>query len=192
MLPVDNYTGARCYDCGMKNLIAIDVETTGLDPLTSSIVSIGAVHIETRSEFYIECKPWEGAERHEGALKVNGFTNEQLDSFDCTEAQAVSLLIEWATSFTTNPIMLAHNSAFDKAFISAACKRGEVKNSFNFRTVDVHSIVYTHIIKKGDVPSGQLSLNKCLEYFGLPKEPDPHNALTGAKCNVSLWQKVTS
>lgn len=175
----------------MTNLIAVDVETTGLDSLTSSIVSIGAVHISSGGYFYIECRPWEGAEVRDEALKVNGFTREYLDVLETTEAQAVAMFQDWARGFTTNPIMLAHNSAFDKSFVSAACKRGEVKNSFNFRTVDVHSIVYTHMIRSGDTPPGQLSLNKCLEYFGLDREPDPHNALTGARCNVSLWEKVT-
>ena len=35
-----------------------------------------------------------------------------------------------------------------------------------------------------------LSLNTCLKIFGLPREPDPHNALTGAKCNVALFNSV--
>lgn len=174
----------------MKNLIAVDVETTGLDPRTSSIVSIGAIHLETRKSFYIECKPWEGAEIHDEALKVNGFTREQLETFAETEATAVQAFMIWALKYTTNPIMLAHNSAFDRGFIKQACKRAEVKDSFNFRTVDVHSIVYTHIIKKGGKPHGQLSLNKCLEYFNFPAEPTPHNALTGAQCNAMLWDKV--
>lgn len=174
----------------MTNLIAVDVETTGLDPLTSSIVSIGAVHIKSGEEFYVECRPWEGAEITEEALNVNGFTLDYLRNLVITEKGAVHLFQEWARKHTTNPIMLAHNSAFDSSFIKAACKRGEVKNSFNFRTVDVHSIGYAHIVKKGEVPHGQLSLNKLLAYFNLPPEPTPHNALTGAKCNAVLWSKI--
>lgn len=174
----------------MTNLIAVDVETTGLDPLTNSIVSIGAVHIASGDSFYIECIPWLGAEISDQALAVNGFTREKLLFLDITEADAVAKFQDWARAHTTNPIMLAHNSAFDRGFIQAACKRGEVKDSFNFRTVDVHSIVYAHIIRAGDVPSGQLSLNRCLAYFELPPEPNPHNALTGAQMNALLWGKI--
>ena len=177
----------------MPRLFSIDVETTGLDPTTCSIVSIGGVHIASGDTFYIECKPWEGAEIHEGALKINGFDEAHLLLIEITEAQAVTQLMEWMQQFTTNPLMLAHNSAFDKSFIAEACKRGGVKNSFSFRTVDVHSIVYAHIAQRSAVVAcEQLSLNKCLEYFGLPKEPNPHNALTGAQCNVSLWKKIVS
>jgi len=174
----------------MKNLIAVDIETTGLNPLTSSIVSIGAVHIASGDSFYMECHPWEGAEIAEQALAVNGFTHEYLDLLPFTEAHAVQSLQEWAKRWTTNPIMLAHNSAFDRGFIREACLRAGVKDSFNFRTVDVHSIVYAHIIRAGDVPPGQLSLNKCLAYFELPPEPTPHNALTGAQMNALLWGKI--
>jgi hypothetical protein len=35
-------------------------------------------------------------------------------------------------------------------------------------------------------------LNACLEYFGLDREPDPHNALTGALCNASIYRKIVN
>lgn len=173
-----------------NNLIAIDVETTGLDPQTCSIVSIGAVHVASGKEFYIECHPWEGAHISDGALAVNGFTREYLDSITYSEAEAVAIFQDWLEKETKTPLMLAHNSAFDKSFIAEACKRASLTSPFGFRTVDVHSIVYAHMVRTGTTPPAALTLNKCLEYFGLPVEPTPHNALTGAQCNVALWQKV--
>ncbi len=173
-----------------NNLIALDVETTGLDPQTCSIVSIGAVHVASGKEFYIECAPWLGAEVSDGALKVNGFTHEYLNTLTLNEEGAIMQFLTWVSNFGLAPLMLAHNSAFDKSFIAEACKRAGLTSPFGFRTVDVHSIVYAHMVRTVITPPTTLSLNKCLEYLGLPVEPTPHNALTGAKCNVALWQKV--
>ncbi|MBP6946238.1 MAG: 3'-5' exonuclease [Candidatus Pacebacteria bacterium] len=171
------------------NLYAVDVETTGLDPLTSSIVSIGAVEIGNENRyFYEECSPWEGAEVHDGALKVNGFTKDYLDNLSQSESQIISKFFAW---LKLSPMMCAHNSAFDKSFIQAAADRAALPNPFGFRTVDIHSIVHAHIVQKGEKPPEKLSLNECLQYFNLPKEPDPHNALTGARCNVQIYNLVT-
>lgn len=171
------------------NLYAVDVETTGLDPNTSSIVSIGAVEIGNESRyFYEECKPWDGAEVHQGALKVNGFTEDYLNNLQATEAKIIAQFFAW---LKLSPMMCAHNSSFDKSFIQAAANRASLPNPFGFRTVDIHSIVHAHIVRKGEKPPEKLSLNECLKYFNLPKEPDPHNALTGARCNVQLYTAVT-
>ncbi len=35
-----------------------------------------------------------------------------------------------------------------------------------------------------------LNLNAVLEYCGVPREPDPHNALTGAKCHAEVASRL--
>lgn len=175
----------------MNKLFAVDVETTGLDPHKNSIVAIGAVDIEVPERtFYIECRAWEGAEIEDGALKVNGFTREQIEAQEKTEAWAIENFFSWLTQDGDTPIMVAHNAGFDKSFVAGAALRAGCKNPFSFRTIDIHSIVYMHLLRSGnDIPT-RLSLNECLQSFGLEKEPDPHNALTGAKCNQVLFKKV--
>jgi DNA polymerase III epsilon subunit-like protein len=175
----------------MNKLFAVDVETTGLDPAQNSIVAIGAVDIETPERtFYIECKAWEGSVIEDGALKVNGFTREQIEAQEKTEAWAIQNFFSWLTQDGDTPIMVAHNAGFDKSFVAHAAKRADVKNPFSFRTIDIHSIVYMHLLRNGKEIPTRLSLNECLESFGLDREPDPHNALTGAKCNQVLFKKV--
>ena len=175
----------------MNKLYAVDVETTGLDPATTSIVSIGAVDIETPERtFYMECLPWVGALIHEGALKVNGFTIDQIMAFEKSEAEAIQAFFDWATEGGASPIMVAHNASFDKLFVGHAAVRANIKNPFSFRSVDIHSIVYMHLLRTGKEIPQKLSLNACLELLGFDREPDPHNALTGAKCNTDIFKKV--
>ena len=171
------------------NYYSIDVETSGLDPKESSILSIGAVDIETGDTFYGECQAWDGAYISSTALKINGFTEEDIaDKTKKTEASLVKLFIDWLRE---KPMMIAHNAAFDRDFIAAAADRAGVRNPLSFRTIDIHAITQIEMIRcKYDVPT-VLGLNKCLNYFHLPSEPTPHNALTGAKCNAAIFNKIT-
>jgi len=82
--------------------------------------------------------------------------------------------------------LIAHNAGFDSSFLKASMDRYNIYWIFGFRTVDLHTIAYIDLLKrKEEIPliygTSALSLNKILEIVGLPKEPDPHNALNGAK-----------
>ena len=60
-------------------MLIVDVETTGIDSQKHSIASVGALDFgEPQSQFYQECRIWEGAEVTLQALKVNGFSEEEL------------------------------------------------------------------------------------------------------------------
>jgi len=173
----------------MKNLYAVDVETSGINPKVNSIVSIGVVSIyDPANTFYEECRVWEGAIIEQEALNVNGFTGLQvIDPNKQSEAEMLAKLKTW---LGPSPIMIAHNSAFDSGFIKEAFIRAGGFSPFSFRTIDIHSIVYLHLLRNKKAIPKSLSLNNALKEFGLPREPDPHNALTGAQCNVALFNSV--
>jgi DNA polymerase III epsilon subunit-like protein len=175
----------------MKNLYAVDVETTGTDPRRHSLLSVGVVSIADPTQtFYGECRIWDGANIEQEALNVNGFSAmEAVDQNKQSESDLVKELYKWLPE-KSKLIMVAHNAAFDRDFLAEAFKRADGISPFSFRTIDVHSIVYMHMLRtKKDIPQN-LSLNNCLKAFGLPPEPNPHNALTGAQCNVALFNSV--
>jgi DNA polymerase III epsilon subunit-like protein len=66
----------------MNNFYVVDVETTNDNPVTGSLLSIGAIRRRTHEEFYGECRAWEGSEVIPAALGVNGFTPESIYSPD--------------------------------------------------------------------------------------------------------------
>lgn len=172
----------------MKTYYAIDVETTGLDPKESSIVSIGAVDIETDDTFYEECQAWDGAYISKTALKINGFDESDItDETKVTEAQMIENFFDWLRE---KPMMIAHNAAFDRDFVQAAADRAGLKNPLGFRTIDIHAITQVEMLKVHATIPGVLGLNQCLKYFHMPAEPTPHNALTGAKCNAAIFNQI--
>jgi DNA polymerase III epsilon subunit-like protein len=60
-------------------MIIIDIEASGVDYKKHSIVSIGALDFSNpTNRFYGECQIWPGAHIMDEALKVNGFTKDQI------------------------------------------------------------------------------------------------------------------
>lgn len=177
-------------------MIVVDVETTGSIPYKHSIVSIGAVEFEnSTNQFYEECRIFEGAEIEDMAMKVNGFSYDEVnDPSKKSLEQIISDFLNWSSNFP-NKTLIAHNAGFDTWFLKASMDRYNLYWAFGFRSLDIHTMAYLDYMKRGEeVPliygASSLSLNKVLEYVGLPREPDPHNALNGAKYETEAMYRL--
>lgn len=180
-------------------MIVADCEMTGLEPTLHSIVSVGAVDLEhPERQLYEECRMWDGAKIEDEALAVNGFTREQVtDVGKQTEADLVHKFIAFAEGMQDTTIA-GQNVFTDLYFLQAAAKRaGHTAWPFAHRIIDIHSLAFEHMVKRGVVPPldpakrhSALNLDAVLVYCGLPEEPEPHNALTGAKCNAEVISRL--
>jgi hypothetical protein len=59
----------------------------------------------------------------------------------------------------------------------------------------VHSLVWLHMASRGvSIPMknhhSAINLGTALAYVGLPEEPKPHNALTGAYCHAEVISRI--
>jgi DNA polymerase III epsilon subunit-like protein len=179
-------------------MIIVDVEASGTEHDVHSIVSIGAVdfaHPENR--FYQECRIWDGAHIMEGALEVNGFTEAQItDPLKKSEADIVAEFLEWTFSMADRTLV-GQNVSFDRDFLKAAAHRAKLQYDLPYRTLDTHTMCFMHIIKAGGEPPidpqhkrSLLDLDVILNYCGIPEEPHPHNALTGALCHAEVTSRL--
>jgi DNA polymerase III epsilon subunit-like protein len=178
-------------------MIVLDTESTGLDPERCSIVSLGAVDLdEPTNQFYEECRIWEGAHITDEALAIHGFSREEItDPSKMSEAELIRAFIAWAMDRPANHTLAAQNVSFDKAFVEAAARRAHVEFPFPHRSIDTHSLVWLHMTERGLTPPVEnrrsaINLTYALNYVGLPEEPKPHNALTGAKCHAEVISRV--
>ena len=80
---------------------------------------------------------------------------------------------------------------------NAAKRAGHTAWPFAHRIIDIHSLAWEHMIKRGLTPPlnpekrhSALNLDAALQYCGIPEEPRPHNALTGAKCNAEVISRL--
>jgi DNA polymerase-3 subunit epsilon len=178
-------------------MISIDIEASAPDPQNGSILSLGAVDTDNpTNQFYDECRVWEGAHITPSALEVNGFTEtEAQDPEKKTEAELIEAFIAWAFDKPQNRTLLAQNPGFDRDFLKAACLRAKREFPFADRTLDVHSLCWLHMHLQGIEPPtehqhSKLNLDAALRYCGIPEEPKPHNALTGALCHAEVFARI--
>ena len=179
-------------------MIIIDIEATGTNPNKHSILSIGAIDF-TRPErrFYGECYMWEGAHIMDEALVINGFTEDQVrDTSKMSEAELVTQFMEW-TEECGERTLVGQSVSFDRAYLVAACDRAHLQCDLPFRTLDTHTMCYMHMVKAGSTPEvdpqhrrTNISLDVVLAYCGIPGEPRPHNALTGAMCHGEVAARL--
>ncbi len=180
-------------------MIVLDVETTGLIPHKHSILSLGALDLnDPTNQFYEECQVWEGASVDEDALRINGFLKEEVigqGSTKQTEAELITAFVAWATDRPQDRTLAAQNPSFDLEFVQAACARAGIDCPFAKRTIDVHTVAWVHMVGHGVVPPTKnghsaINLDSALKYCGVPEEPKPHNALTGAMCHAEVISRI--
>lgn len=177
-------------------MLIVDVETTGIDSQKHSIASVGALDFrDPQRHFYEECRIWEGAEVTAQALKINGFSAEELHS---PEKKALEEIVKeflaWSVSVKGKTIA-GENPSFDLDFLRASAMRYGISWPFGYRTIDLHSLCYSHYLKRGLAPPikegrSDLNLDKILDYVQLPPEPQPHNALMGAKLEAEAFCRL--
>jgi DNA polymerase III epsilon subunit-like protein len=179
-------------------MIVVDVETTGTNPEKHSILAIGALDFENpTNRFYAECRAWDGAHVEDDALKISGGTETSIhDTTKQTESELIQKFIDWATP-CKGWNFIGQNPSFDLNFVAAACHRAHTEFPFPHRALDTHTMAYMHLVERKKEPpfniahhGSAMNLDFILTYVGVPSEPKPHNALTGALCHAEVASRL--
>lgn len=179
-------------------MIVIDVEASGTNYEKHSIVSLGALDLDRpENQFYQECRIWDGAHIMDEALAVNGFTEPEItDPSKPAEGDMIAAFMQWSESFDDRTLA-GQNVSFDRDFTKAACERAGLNWDLAYRTIDTHSLCWMHMVKRGITPPinpehhrSALDLDAVLNYCGIPEEPSPHNALTGAFSHAEVIARL--
>ncbi len=180
----------------MLTMIAIDIEATGTNYEKHSILSLGALDFyNPENRIYLECRVWEGAHIDPDAIKVCGFSEEEAtDDTKQTEAQLIAQFLTWADG-VDDQTFLGQNVSFDRDYVKVACERAGYNYPFAYRTIDTHSLAYMHHIIHGkEIPIKKrhtaLNIESIATYLGMPEEPEPHNALTGALYHTEMAYRL--
>ena len=178
-------------------MLVVDVEASGTEPKKHSIVSVGALDLANpTNRFYEECRVWEGAHIMDEALEVNGFTKDEItDAKKQSEADLIHAFLHWSEGLEERTLA-GQNVSFDRDFLKAAAERaGHTDWQFAYRTIDTHTLCYMHMVTHGTRPPvahrrSALDLDAVLNYVGIPAEPTPHNALTGALSHAECISRL--
>ena len=177
-------------------MIIVDVETTGLNPEKNSIVSIGAIDfLNPLNQFYEECRIWRDAEIVQKALDINGFTKEEIRSPNKKRLEKIIKDFLMWTKNIRDITIAGENPAFDRDFLYNSAERYGINLNIGHRTIDLHSVCYTHFLRRGLISPkknkrSKLNADKIFEYVGLYAEPRPHKAITGAKMEAEAFSRL--
>jgi DNA polymerase III epsilon subunit-like protein len=177
-------------------MIFVDLETTGTDPRSHGILSIGAIEYENPdNQFYGECQLAAGLFIDPQSIPVSGFSEESMrDASKPSERELVASFIDWTKSIH-DITFGGENPSFDRDFLRSACLRYKFDWPFAYRTIDLHSIGYSYLMREGkDIPTKNrhtdLGLDKMINMLGLPANPLPHNALRDAVLEAESYSRL--
>lgn len=180
----------------IPTMIVADIEATGVDYHKHSILSIGAIELEhPERQFYGECRMWDGASMMTDALAVNGFTKEE-----CKDPKKQSLeelmrdFLRWVEG-CEDKTLAGHNTSFDRDFLNDSFARAHIGWHFSYRTLDLHSMAYMDMIKRGVLIQKKnertdINTDAIFKYLGIPEEPKPHHGLNGAKYEAECFSRL--
>jgi DNA polymerase-3 subunit epsilon/ATP-dependent DNA helicase DinG len=159
-------------------LVALDLETTGLDPQHDDIIEIGAVRFagdRIVDEIAVLVKPT----RPIPAL-VTQLTGIQPD--DVQDAPTIATVIPRLRAFVGDAPWVAHNASFDGAFLA---RQGVLQSNLRIDTFDLAPILLPR--------APRYNLTSLTQYTGFNIE-SAHRALYDARATAHiyhvLWQKL--
>lgn len=193
--PLRDYLSVPFPDPGTRlddlPLLALDVETTGLDPQRDRVIAVGWVPVDGRSIDLSRARRHVVGTRMEvgQSATVHGLTDDMVAAGDVPIEVMRELL-----GALTGRVLLAHHSAMEVGFLDAACRR-VWGVPFPASSVDT-LLLQRRVLHDGVGPypeprPGALRLWAARERYGLPHYR-AHEPLTDALACAELYLAQTS
>lgn len=184
-------------------ILWLDVETTGLDSKKNDIVSLAAIidiDGQVVDSIYLEMQPVSYENISPEALKVNGYTIEQIKTFQTPQEalkKFMAFLGKHCNKFNKSDkyILGGHNVAtFDKGFVADwAAKLGEkyLFSYLDYHVIDTVQIAMLFKVAK-KLPTANIKLGTLTEHFKIVVTGSLHNSKTDIEATRNLYYKFAS
>lgn len=163
----------------VRSYIALDLETTGLNPKLDKIIEIGAVRViegEEMAQFQTMVQPRCLLSGYTSEL--TGIRQEDVEGAPDVEEAVVSFL-----EFSQDLPLIGHNILFDYSFL----KRAAVNQKLEFERSGVDTL---KLCRRFMPPEGKKSLEAACAFFGIERE-QAHRALSDAKDAHLLYETLS-
>jgi DNA polymerase III subunit epsilon len=178
----------------LNNVVILDTETGGLDPLTHSMMTIGLVSGDGEHQLEIwVAEPKIIADPR--ALAVNRLDPAEVAARGVSPAEAceqVDAFLKTVDPERGRPMVVGHNVAFDNAFMRRMYTMAgrPVNQAFSHRTVDTHTLLWG-LIATGKLPPTVNGSDAAFSHFDVaPPEALRHTALGDAVATRDLLEKL--
>ncbi len=179
----------------MKKIMFFDTETTGLSPLTDSIIQFGAIYgslDETTNEFYEERIINQfintDVEIWERAFAVHGISKDKISNFGYMEEYIKEIL----AYLRKTDLIVGHNLKYDLGMLEWECRKLDIKNATDGLSTFCTMVWSTHICK---IPRGGGSykspkLVELHQYLFGNAFDDAHDALADIKATKDCFMEL--
>lgn len=134
-----------------KNLIFVDIETTGLDPISNGIVQISMLFEKDGEviDIYdsnVDCTTYtRDVAVNQIALDINGIKIDEIESFLSVQEVVAEISAKIYKNYGKTKVKLCgyNNTSFDKYFIEEMYKQTawDYDNFFHYKQIDVFEMV---------------------------------------------------
>ncbi|MEN7982022.1 MAG: 3'-5' exonuclease [Nanoarchaeota archaeon] len=180
--------------------IVVDLEMSGIDFVKCGIWQIGAIDLETKEEFFDECRIDDEDKYLDGGdkplIEVIGKTEEELrDSNKQSQKELLEKFFNWVKTRKMKTLV-CQNPTFDIGFLWTKSKKYRLEIPFHHRSFDTHSIAHTKYfeMKKEflieDKDFSELGLKNILKMCGMEDNRKAHNALEDAKLTAECFSRL--
>ena len=164
--------------------LALDLETTGGDPLRDEIVSFGWVCIDRRRIVLASAR--HRLVRLAGAMSAQSAVIHRITDDEAAEGVPLEQALEELLQAMAGRIMIAHHAATEVGFVGEACRR-RFGAGILTPAVDTLSLAFAARQRQRRPPRpGELRLGNLRRQYGLPRYP-AHNALSDALAAAELF-----
>jgi len=178
---------------GAAPMLALDFETTGLNPEYDDIISIGAIPMDSRRIFLGQSRYWvlkPASKLRADTIPIHGITHS-----DIAQAPDLMDVLPGLLKMMTNRVVVAHCAGIESSFLSAALQY-RIGEGIVFPAIDTMGIerhfsnnqhlgLFARMFRKNQ--AGSLRLADVRSQYKLPFYR-PHNALLDALACAELLQ----
>ncbi|RUO73109.1 3'-5' exonuclease [Idiomarina ramblicola] len=172
-------------------MVAVDFETTGMDPEQHGIVSIAAIPMTTERIFFSQAKSWVVKPRRtltDQSVVIHGITHSDIE-----QAPDLESIIDELLELVAGKVWVVHYHGIERPFLQDAFKE-RLNESIQFPLIDTMEIEARFYRKplslwqklRGKKPES-IRLADSRDRYNLPFYP-PHNATTDALACAELFQ----
>ena len=170
-----------------ERYFSVDVESAGPIPGKYSMLALGACVVGSpATSFYAELKPI-SKEFIPDALKVSGFSLEQLEREGQLPEKVMKDFKSWVEKEAgdNKAVFVGFNGCYDWQFVNWYFESFAGGNPFGFGGIDIKS----YFMGLSGEPWSKTTSSQLPSEFQ-PDEPQTHNALDDARAQASIFQKL--
>lgn len=170
-----------------RRLLALDLETTGLDPARDEILGIGLVPVDGLAIGLGGA--WQQTVRPRGQAGVGqSATVHGLTDDDLAAATPLAEILPVVLRALAGRVLLAHHAIIETSFLRAACQALDLPPPVGpvLDTVQLHRRVLARWRSHAQIRDDELGLAAAREHLGLPRYR-AHDALTDALACAELY-----